>query len=77
MSNRRCNFCMFEDMKKVAATTGRVVSMRPNHLSEDVGSGSHFPDGQDVFIHPQDISDEAKKLWWAGWFSKIGDQCAC
>jgi len=80
----RCNYCMLEGAKLVAAQSNRVVTIRPHALLCD---DTKFPDGVDVYIHPPEyeppLSRDAMKgdddppTWWAMWLASVPKQCAC
>lgn len=88
MSNRRCNLCALNDMRRLAAQTGRIVTLRPKKVGP-------FFKGVDVYVHPASYEppltrdgaydptetpvEEGKNTpqWWACWLAEIPETCAC
>jgi hypothetical protein len=63
MSNRPCNYCVFEGMKKLADQTGQTLILKPAPKFEIIGAD----EGVDVLIGGA----------WACWFMKLPKECAC
>lgn len=83
MSTRLCNYCLLQDMKRLARRTHQVVTIRPHPLLPS------FPEGVDVYIHHPSVPPPATRAGgtepeatdlptgWACWFAAVGERCAC
>lgn len=62
----RCNYCLYQDIRRVADNAGGTVEVRPTPTD-------YAPDGVDVFIrYPNDAEPV-----WAAWLMKLPDRCVC
>lgn len=67
----QCNLCALNDIKRYAATTKQVVTLRRRVPNKIRGA----EEGRDVFVHP--VGVKPKQEHCVGWLMKIPDHCVC
>lgn len=73
MSNRLCNYCEFEKLKRLASQNSLVITKhyRDNKLG-----------GVDVYVHPRGIDinkieENKKEDYFVAWYMELPNKCAC
>lgn len=70
----RCNYCLLQDLRRHAADTGQVVTVKP---------GAH---GSYIYLHPPEVSidslvvtdlQEEPGPYFAAWLAALPDHCVC
>lgn len=65
---KRCNFCMVKDARKLAQTTGQVISVVP--------TPHKVLGGYDVLMHKPDEQPDSDKHWLM-WLMGMSKKCCC
>ena len=81
MSDRACNYCNFELMKRHARQDGERLLVVPTDPAVP-----HYMGGVEVYRFPKSmwtvsqfkkLPMEARKNWWVCWFMTLPNHCCC
>jgi hypothetical protein len=73
---RRCNYCEYQGLQRLAEARGHVCSVRPATVGP-------FMDGVDIYVHPVEYTPPENRTlgnpgeWWAAWLAKLPERCEC
>ncbi len=67
MSQRICNYCEYERLKRFAKATNSGIVVKP-------APKDSFPNGIDVFFRDD---ERGEGEIWMLWFAELSEQCAC
>lgn len=75
MSNKPCNRCQVEDLKREAKLSGAAVYITPRPIEG-------FPSGTDVFVVPvgQKLNIKTSRKTskqWKMWAASVSKECVC
>jgi len=81
MSDRACNYCEFESMKRHARQDKQHLFVEPTSPCI-----KHYMGGVEVYRFPKSmwtvaqfkkLPPETKKDWWVCWYMNLSDHCCC